>query len=175
MRGQTTQPTETPHQSTETPRADELRNGLELLLFSHLNLAEDADRQLRTMSYGRTHHRILYFVSQTPGITVGELYSLLRVTPQNIQRPMRDLIREGYIEQRVSMADRRQRELFATPAGIALADQLLAGQLDRIARAYAAAGPEAVEGFWLVLSQMIEKTDRDWYSRLGERRPSQRK
>lgn len=170
MRVHGKQPAETLSDGAETPPVDVLRNGLELLLFSNLNLAEDADRQLRTMSFGRTHHRILYFVSQTPGITVGELYSLLRVTPQNIQRPMRDLIQAGYVDQRVSMADRRQRQLYATASGIELADRLLAGQLERMARAYHAAGPEAVKGFWQVLGYMMEDTDRDWYFRPPERR-----
>lgn len=148
----------------------ELRRGLELHFFAHLNLAEDADRQLRPMAFGRTHHRILYFVSQTPGITVGELHTLMRVTHQNIQRPMGDLIRDGYIEQRTSMTDRRQRQLFATPKGGELADRLSAGQFERIARAYAAAGPEAVEGFWRVLGHMMEQGDRDWYMRPSDRR-----
>ncbi|MGX1309577.1 DNA-binding MarR family transcriptional regulator [Amorphus suaedae] len=139
-----------------------LHRGLELHFFAHLNLAEDADRKLAEFGFGRTHHRILYFVSQAPGITVGELLSLLRVTHQNIQRPMGELLRKGLIEQKTSMTDRRQRQLYVTDDGRALFDALTGRQFERIARAYRMAGDDAVRGFWQVLWHMIDDRDRAW-------------
>jgi DNA-binding MarR family transcriptional regulator len=139
--------------------------GLELHFFAHLNLADDADRQLSELGFGRTHHRILYFVSRTPGITVGEMLSILRVTHQNVQRGLGELVRKGLIEQRTSMVDRRQRQLFITGEGQELFDQLTKRQFERISRAYAAAGQTAVKGFWKVLWHMIEESDREWLER----------
>lgn len=144
---------------------EDLQRGLELHFFAHLNLAEDANRQLAQLGMGRTHHRILYFTVQTPGITVGEMTSLLRVTAQNLQRAMGDLVRGGYIEQRMSTIDRRQRQLFVTPGGLALFEQLSQRQFERLARAYELAGREAVSGFWAVLSAMIEPADHEWMKR----------
>ncbi|MDQ0316897.1 MarR family winged helix-turn-helix transcriptional regulator [Amorphus orientalis] len=156
-RSRSRDPQERPWASTEA-----LHRGLELHFFAHLNLAEDADRTLTELGFGRTHHRILYFVSQTPGITVGEMLSILRVTHQNVQRPMGELLRKGLIEQKTSMTDRRQRQLYITEAGQELFDRLTARQFDRIARAYEAAGPDAVRGFWTVLWHMIDDGDRAW-------------
>ncbi|WP_170984247.1 MarR family winged helix-turn-helix transcriptional regulator [Rhodoligotrophos defluvii] len=147
------------------PSRRDLQRGLELHFFAHLNLAEDANRQLAALDMGRTHHRILYFTVQTPGITVGELTSLLRVTHQAIQRPMGDLVRGGYIQQQMSSVDRRQRQLFSTPKGLALFEQLSQRQFERLARAYEKAGSEAVMGFWAVLSAMVEPADHEWIRR----------
>jgi DNA-binding MarR family transcriptional regulator len=144
---------------------EDLRRGLELHFFAHLNLAEDADRQLAEISFGRTHHRILYFVEQKPGVTVGEMLSVLRVSHQNIQRALGGMIREGFIEQRTSMKDRRQRQLFATKSGTELFNRLTERQFRRISQAYEAAGQDAVEGFWKVLWHMIEPSDQDWVMR----------
>ena len=143
----------------------ELHRGLELHFFAHLGLAEDADQSLVQYGLGRTHHRVLYFVAQSPGITVGEMLSILRVTHQNVQRPMGELLRKKLIEQRTSMTDRRQRQLYITPDGQALLDDLTARQFERIARAYELAGPEAVEGYWAVLWHMIDEGDRAWLER----------
>ena len=150
----------------EGPILDQdLRRGLELHFFAHLNLAGDADRQMAEMSFGRTHHRILYFVKQKPGITVGEMLSVLRVSHQNIQRALSGMIRQGFIEQKTSMHDRRQRQLYATESGTVLFNQLTERQFQRISRAYRAAGPEAVNGFWKVLWHMIEPSDQSWVIR----------
>ena len=138
----------------------ELRWGLELHFFAHLNLAEDADRQLRGLELGRTHHRILYFVARRPGITVGQLLTILRVTHQNIQRALAGLIRDGFIEQRTAPEDRRQRQLFVTDKGRSLFERLSERQFSRILAAYEAAGPEAVRGYWRVLWHMMEDSDR---------------
>jgi DNA-binding MarR family transcriptional regulator len=145
-----------------TAPTEPLHRGLELHFFAHLNLAEDADRQLAEFGFGRTHHRVLYFVSQAPGITVGELLSILRVTHQNIQRPMGELLRKGLIEQKTSMTDRRQRQLYVTEDGKALFDALTGRQFERIAKAYKIAGDDAVRGFWQVLWHMIDDRDRAW-------------
>lgn len=144
-------------------------HGLELHFFAHLNLADDADRQLTELGFGRTHHRLLYFISRMPGITVGELLSILRVTHQNVQRAMGELVRKGLVEQRTSMTDRRQRQLFITEEGQALFDQLTQRQFERISRAYEAAGQTAVKGFWKVLWHMIEESDRQWVERGAQR------
>lgn len=143
----------------------DLHRGLELHFFAHLNLAEDADQNLVAFGFGRTHHRVLYFVSQSPGITVGEMLSMLRVTHQNVQRPMGELLRKHLIEQRTSMTDRRQRQLYITAEGQALLDDLTSRQFERIGRAYELAGPEAVRGFWDVLWHMIDDSDRAWLER----------
>ncbi|TMV13154.1 winged helix-turn-helix transcriptional regulator [Arenibacterium halophilum] len=151
----------------EWPPADSLAARsltLELHFLAHLNLIDDGDRRIADLGLGlgRVHHRILYFVTQSPGITVGQLLDLIRVTNQNIHRPMGDLVRMGLIQQRTSEIDRRQRHLHTTPEGEEMLRKITSFQFDRIGRACAAAGPEAMRGFWTVLWNLIEDRERDW-------------
>ncbi len=140
---------------------EELLTGLALHFFSQLNLTADADRQLADLDLdlGRTHHRVLYICSQKPGVTSGEITRILRITNQALNRPMRELIDGGLVEQKVSSADRRQRLHYATDAGKELFERLAKLQTERLNRAFEAAGPAAVEGFYEVLSHVATSED----------------
>ena len=54
---------------------------------------------------------------------------------------LRELVTAGFIEQRAGAADRRQRLLYATPKGEALAHELIAVQAARLSQAIRAMGP----------------------------------
>jgi len=131
------------------PRADPSPLGadaevelIELLFFAYRDFVGDADRLLETYKFGRAHHRALHFVNRRPGLTVAELLDILRITKQSLNRVLRELVRAGFIEQRAGAADRRQRLLFATLKGEALAKELIAVQGARLSQAIRAMGPE---------------------------------
>ena len=69
------------------------------------------------------------------------------------------LLRQGFIQQRPG-PDRRQRLLDLTPSGAELERRLTEDQRALVARAYRAAGADAVEGFRKVLFGMVNETDR---------------
>ena len=70
----------------------------------------------------------------------------LNVSPATVRNDMAALEEEGYITQRPGTRDRRQRLLELTPKGAELERQLSEGQRALVARAYRAAGAEAVDG-----------------------------
>ncbi|MFZ5609249.1 MAG: MarR family winged helix-turn-helix transcriptional regulator [Pseudomonadota bacterium] len=140
-------------------REEELRRGVELMFFAGQVLAHAADPALENMRLGRAHQRALHFIHRRPGLTVGELLGVLRITKQSLNRVMQRLIAEALVAQRASAEDRRRRELRATDKGAALARRLESAQLACIAAAYRAAGPHAVGGFWEVLEH-IKNADR---------------
>lgn len=142
------------------------RLGLLLHFFAHLCLAADAEAPLAERGFGRVHHRILYFAHFAPGISVGELLSVLRITHQNAQRALRQLDHEGLIEFKVSKMDRRMKLLYCTRSGDRLLEALSTHQRTRINSAYAKCTPRDVEGFVAVLNQMIDSGDRRWLNRL---------
>jgi DNA-binding MarR family transcriptional regulator len=133
---------------------------LGLFLFAHLNLAADAATELAALDFHRTHHRILYLVAGHPGTSVGDLISILRLTPQAVQSPMKQLNEKGYLEQRHSNTDRRKRRLFVTPKGASLVARLSRRQHSRLAEAFDLAGPTAVKGFLAVLANLMTEDDR---------------
>ena len=142
-------------------REEELRQGMELLFFAYRDFTGEPDKILAGYAFGRAHHRVIYFVGRHPSITVSELLSILGITKQSLSRVLGQLVREGFIVQRPGQRDRRQRMLDLTERGRDLERQLSENQRQRMARAYRAAGAEAVEGFRTVLRNLIDEQDRD--------------
>jgi len=157
-------------------RDEDLRQGMELLFFAYRDFTAEPDAILKEDGFGRAHHRVVHFVGRNPAIRVSELLAILKITKQSLSRVLGQLIEQGYITQRPGPTDRRQRLLELTPKGIAFEDRLSRGQRDRIARAYRAAGAEAVEGFRKVLVGLIEAPDQARFKPDGTRRqaPSQK-
>ncbi len=141
-------------------REDEIRRGIELLFFAYRDFTADADAVLNRVGLGRAHHRVIYFVGQRPGITVSEVLAILGITKQSLSRVLGRLVQDGYIEQTPGRRDRRQRCLKLTEKGTALERQLTDVQIERIGKAYRAAGAQAVEGFATVLEALMEKETR---------------
>ena len=137
-------------------REEELRQGIELLFYAYRDFTAEPDAILAKYKFGRAHHRAIYFVGRYPGATVSDLLGILRITKQSLSRVLGQLVREGFIEQRQGVRDRRQRLLHLTDKGVALENQLTATQRELMARAYRQAGAEAVEGYRKVLAGLID-------------------
>lgn len=123
---------------------------IELLFFAYRDFTSDPDNILAGYGFGRAHHRVVHFVNRMPGLTVAELLDVLKITKQSLARVLKQLIDTGHIVQVQGPRDRRQRELYPTEKGRALALELAAPQSRRIGRALAgaaAADRAAVEHF----------------------------
>jgi DNA-binding MarR family transcriptional regulator len=139
---------------------------IELLFFAYRDFISDPDEVLATFGFGRAHHRVLHFVNRNPGITVADLLDILRITKQSLGRVLKQLIDQGYVMQKEGLHDRRQRLLYVTPAGEALAMRLAGLQSARIARALAELGPGAHEAARRFLVAMLNAEGRDDVLRL---------
>lgn len=123
---------------------------IELLFFAYRDFTSDPDQILSELGFGRAHHRILHFVNRTPGLTVAELLDVLKITKQSLARVLKQLIDTGHVVQVRGPRDRRQRELYPTNKGRALALALARPQSRRIRAALegAASGDRpAIERF----------------------------
>jgi DNA-binding MarR family transcriptional regulator len=134
---------------------EELRQGIELLFYAYRDFTAEPDAMLSRYGFGRAHHRVIYFVGRHPHMSVSELLGILRITKQSLARVLSQLVRQGFIVQQTGKSDRRQRLLQLTPTGIELERELSENQRQRIERAYAEAGPNAVEGFRKVMLGVI--------------------
>jgi DNA-binding MarR family transcriptional regulator len=133
---------------------------IELLFFAYRDFIGDADELLAGINFGRAHHRVLHFVNRHPGMRVADLLDILKITKQSLGRVLRELVDDGYIVQRAGPADRRQRLLYLTPKGDALALDLANLQTRRFARALHECGPESREAARRFLTAMIEPSAR---------------
>jgi DNA-binding MarR family transcriptional regulator len=151
------------------PAAEPTWDVIELLFFAYRDFVGDPDDVLAKFGFGRAHHRVLHFVNRNPGMKVAALLDILKITKQSLGRVLKQLIDEGYIEQKEGEHDRRQRLLYATPKGAELALRLARLQTARIARALAEMGPGAHEAARKFLTAMIDADGRDRVMRLIDR------
>jgi DNA-binding MarR family transcriptional regulator len=133
---------------------------IELLFFAYRDFVGDPDRILETYGFGRAHHRVLYFVHRNPGLTIAALLEILKITKQSLNRVLKELIEQGYIESSAGRTDRRQRLLFPTAKGTSLAQDLVRLQATRIRRALAESGPETEAAAARFLEAMIDPESR---------------
>jgi DNA-binding MarR family transcriptional regulator len=134
---------------------------IELFYFAYRDFVGDADRLLEAYGFGRAHHRVLHFVSRQPGLTIAALLDILRITKQSLNRVLRELIAQGFIEARAGASDRRHRQLYATAEGGALARDLALAQTRRFSAAMERLGPRGKEQSVAFLLAMIEPAERE--------------
>ena len=156
------------------PRPPEPRDAaaldlIELFFFAYRDFVGDADRILERFGFGRAHHRVLHFVDRRPGLTIAALLDILKITKQSLNRVLKQLLDLGFVEARAGASDRRQRLLYPTQKGAALARDLADLQSRRILRALDSLPPDrraAAEAFLLA---MIDPADRpaDWPERIA--------
>ncbi|SMQ71521.1 DNA-binding transcriptional regulator, MarR family [Devosia lucknowensis] len=138
-----------------------------LFFFAYRDFTGDADALLERQGFGRAHHRVLYFVNLRPGMPVADLLDILKITKQSLARVLRQLIDNGYVEQKTGHADRRQRLLHATDKGRTFFGQLSVTQASRIDAAIGAMQPEAAHYVRQFLVGMVDPADRSVLDRLN--------
>jgi DNA-binding MarR family transcriptional regulator len=135
---------------------------IELLFFAYRDFVGDADEILAKFGFGRAHHRVLHFVSRNPGMKVAELLDILKITKQSLGRVLKQLLDEGYVEQKEGATDRRHRLLYVTAKGEALALRLAALQTARIGGALAeieAHGRDTIRRFLIAMLNPDQRRD----------------
>lgn len=137
-----------------------LREGAELMFFGYRSFTRDPDIILAERDYGRAHHRALHFIGRQPGVSVAGLLDILDVTKQSLARVLKPLVDDGLVEQHVGTRDRRKRLLFLTDEGREFEERLSNPQRERLLRAFRDAGPEAVDGFRLVMTAIMDADER---------------
>ena len=154
-------------EADSSPTVDEpIWDLIELLFFAYRDFVSDPDEALARFGFGRAHHRVLHFVNRNPGMKVADLLEILKITKQSLGRVLKQLVDQGYVVQKEGENDRRQRLLYATSKGEALAMRLAGLQTARIARALSELGPGAQETARRFLTAMLDPEGRDGVLRL---------
>jgi DNA-binding MarR family transcriptional regulator len=157
IRGRTLQTAVAEHGMTKRQPVWDL---IELLFFAYRDFVSDPDEVLADFGFGRAHHRVLHFVCRNPGMKVADLLDILKITKQSLGRVLKQLVDQGYIEQKEGTNDRRQRLLFVTAKGEALAQRLAGLQTERISRVLAELGPGGHQEARRFLIAMLDQDGR---------------
>ena len=148
-------------------REEDIRAAQDMLFFAYRDFTRAADVILDELGLGRAHHRVLHFIGRNPGMSVGEMLGILRITKQSLARVLNALIEQGYVAQAQGRDDRRQRLLTLTPSGQALERRLYERQRARLISAYREAGGNAVEGFRRVMRGIMDDSARAYMDKTG--------
>lgn len=142
-------------QPADGAREVALRQAIEQFYFGYRAFTTPPDRILAQRGLGRVHHRILYFVGRHPQISVNELLSLLSVSKQALNAPLRQLVEMQLVAVGTPGHDRRVRQLNLTANGAKLEAKLTGAQTEQLAAAFAAAGTRAEGGWREVMRALI--------------------
>ncbi len=142
---------------------------IELLFFAYRDFVGDPDEVLAKYAFGRAHHRVVHFVTRNPGMKVADLLDILNITKQSLGRVLKQLVDQGFVEQKEGEQDRRQRLLYVTAKGEALALKLAQLQTERIERAFGQLGAGSHETARRFLTAMIDDDNREGVLRLMAR------
>lgn len=148
--------------SSKTPninsREATLRLAIERFYFGYRAFTVKPDRILEQRGLGRFHHRILYFVGRNPQISINTLLTMLNVSKQALNTPLRQLIEMQLVTMNMAMHDKRVRLLSLTLAGIELEAQLTGTQMKQLQTVFDEAGTTAELG-WHQVMQCMSKQD----------------
>jgi DNA-binding MarR family transcriptional regulator len=143
------------------PAGEPIWDVIELLFFAYRDFVSEPDAVLAKFGFGRAHHRVLHFVNRNQGMKVAELLDILKITKQSLGRVLKQLIDQGYVVQKEGANDRRQRLLYVTAKGEALAMRLADLQTARIASALAQLGPGAHDAARRFLTALLDADGRE--------------
>src|SRR5690242_21298829 len=103
--------------NSQAQAAEPIWDIIELLFFAYRDFVGDPDEVLSKLGFGRAHHRVLHFVNRNPGMKVADLLEVLKITKQSLGRVLKQLVDDGYVQQKEGAQDRRQRLLYVTSKG----------------------------------------------------------
>ena len=140
------------------PREAALRWAIEQFYFGYRAFTAPPDRLLDQRGLGRVHHRILYFIGDNPLISVKALLSILGVSKQALNAPLRQLIEMGLVTINAAEQDRRVRQLALTASGEKLEAQLTSTQMKLLQAVFGKAGDNAEIGWHQVMQSLCRQS-----------------
>ena len=139
------------------PREAALRWAIEQFYFGYRAFTAPPDRLLDQRGLGRVHHRILYFIGHNPQLSVNSLLSILGVSKQALNAPLRQLIEMRLVTVNTAEHDRRVRQLELTESGGKLEAQLTTTQMKLLQAAFGQVGSKAEAGWHQVMQNLCRQ------------------
>ena len=145
----------------------EIKKIIELLFFSYREFTLGPDEILNKLSFGRAHHRIIYFVGKQKTITIKDLLAILKITKQSLSRVLNQLVKEKYIIVATG-EDKRTKNLSLTKLGIDLENQLSKIQINNIKNIFRKFDESDINGFKKILYAMIDDKNKKIFNEINK-------
>ncbi|HEI6967418.1 TPA: MarR family winged helix-turn-helix transcriptional regulator [Yersinia enterocolitica] len=135
-----------------------LHQAIEQFYFGYRKFTELPDKLLAQRGLGRVHHRILYFVGHNPDISINALLSILKISKQALNGPLKQLVTMGLVNVTAAEHDQRVRQLALSASGKTLEAQLTDTQMQLLRQVFQQLGKET-ETAWLQVMQCLNRED----------------
>lgn len=132
----------------------QLNEVLQLFYFGYRTFTEKPDQIIEKYGIQRVHHRILYFIARVPGITVNELLSVLEVSKQALNLPLRQLQDKQLIRTVQASFDKRYKNLYLTDSGKKLETTLSTVQREQMKAIFSKLGGNHQEA-WIAVMKTL--------------------
>ena len=144
--------------SKKAPQQEDLllHQAIEQFYFGYRTFTELPDKLLAQRGLGRVHHRILYFVGHNPDIAINALLGILKISKQELNAPLKQLVKMELITVTTAEYDQRVRQLSLSPAGKKLEYQLKDTKIKLLRQVLQQLGKEK-ETAWLQVMQCLNK------------------
>ena len=129
---------------------------LEGILFVQMRLHAVVEAALAVHHLGLAHHRAMWFIAKRPGIRVGELTTILRVSNQALTKTLGSLIERGLVKQTSDAKDRRVRRLYLTKNGEPIFLETLGQLFECMEHGARVCGDNAVREFLAITDVLME-------------------
>ena len=130
---------------------------MQAFFFGYQAFTAKADEMLARRGLSRVHQRIVFFIAHYPGVSVKELLTLLGVSKQALNTPLRQLIEMNLVRSVAPETDKRKRLLELTPDGVRFERNLRREQVKLLQCVFAQEGEDAVNG-WLAINHALGQT-----------------
>ncbi|MDU8428915.1 MarR family winged helix-turn-helix transcriptional regulator [Pseudomonas syringae] len=130
---------------------------MEAFFFGYQAFTAKADEMLAKRGFSRVHQRIVFFIARYPDLSVKELLTVLGVSKQALNAPLRQLIDMDLVHSAAPETDKRKRLLGLTAEGTRFEQALRREQVKLLQRVFAQAGQEAVDG-WMTVNLALGQT-----------------
>ncbi len=136
---------------------DHLKEFIEKLFVCYKESFDDAKNTLNKHSLGVAHHKVIHLISLHKGITISNLLKKLKITKQSLNRVIKDLITQNFIEFKKGEKDTRLKHVFLTDKGNKIFDEIFSSQKKRIYNALLNSSSTEVNNFKNVLEKIINE------------------
>ena len=113
------------------------------MYFGLKGMTREADDLLAKHGLGRAHHRILFVIARSDGISVGALRDNLGISAQALHRPLKQLKTQGLVAVSRNPMEHRSKGLHLTESGRAVEYEASEAERKVMRGAFQVAGEEA--------------------------------
>ena len=140
-------------------REDKIKKSLNTFFNVSKNFEKIIIEKINNDTFGIADIRCLLIINLNPGIIFNKLMEELDISKQSLNRVLKKLIQKNFIIQKINLEDGRKKNLYLSNQTNKMLDNILEPILKDISEAFQKSGSNSVQGFNLIISNIMKQKD----------------